>query len=285
MRLPAPLLRHNPRVHKNTFGHVLILAGSPRMLGAAALSTLAAMRSGAGLVTLGLPRSLNNIAQKKISHVVMTLPLPETNEHTISQAAFQVVQKYFDRYSAIAIGPGLTTHPGTKKFIHQVIVSSPVPLVIDADALNTLVGHCDLLDKNPTQKILTPHPGEWSRLIHQSKRKIEDNRQRCVKDFIQKYPSCTLLLKGHRTLVCQKGKKTYLNTTGNAGMATAGSGDVLTGMIAAFLAQGLESFEAAKWGAHLHGLAGDLALKRIPAASLIATDLIEYLPTAIQKAS
>jgi len=284
MQLPKPLLRNNPRAYKNNFGHVLVLAGSPRMLGAAALTSLAAMRSGAGLVTVGIPKSLNLTLQKKNSNVVMTWPLAETKEQTLSLSAFSKIQKSYSKFSAIAIGPGLSTNLNTQKLILKIIATSPIPLVIDADALNALVGHLDILKKTKTPKILTPHPGEIARLIGKSTKFIENNREQISKDFV-KHNSCMLVLKGYRTIIAAAGHKTCVNKTGNVGMATAGSGDVLTGMIAAFLGQGLSVFEAAKWGVYLHGKAGDLAAHEKGKVSMIAEDIIENISQSINGTS
>ena len=274
MQQPTPLLRKNSSAYKNTFGHVLVLAGSKRMLGAAALTSLAAMRSGTGLVTAGIPESLNSAAHKKLSSVIMTWPLKETPQQTIAASAYTQIKKEIEKYQAIALGPGLSQNPSTQKFILKVIENAPVSMVIDADALNALSGNLKILTKTDTLKILTPHPGEMVRLTGIPKKTIEANRQKVAKDFAQKH-QCILLLKGEKTVVACPEGQFYINKTGNVGMATAGSGDVLTGMIAAFLAQGLTSFEAAKWGAYFHGKAGDRAAKAKGAASMIATDIIK----------
>ena len=282
MRLPAQLLRRNPNVHKNQFGHVLVLAGSRTMLGAAALTGLSAMRAGAGLVTLGTPESLNLTLQRKISSVLMTLPLAQTREQSLSLAAYGEIQKKLNHFNTIAIGPGLSDHPSTRKLILKVIASVNRPLVIDADALNALAGNLQALLKIKNAKILTPHPGEMARLMGVRKEEIEKNRQGVAKKFALRY-KCVLVLKGHRTVVASPQGKMFLNRSGNAGMATAGSGDVLTGIIAAFLAQGLNSFEAARWGTYLHGKAGDLAAKTKTKTAMIATDIINYIPKAFRE--
>ncbi len=282
MRLPTLLSRRDQKAYKNRYGHVLILAGSPTMLGAAALTGLAAMRSGAGLVTLGVPKSLNLTLQKKISSVLMTLPLPETSQQTFSVAACDVLKKTFDKYQAIAIGPGISQQPQTQKFVLKVIAEVEKPLVIDADAINMLAGHLDVLTRNSTTKVLTPHPGEMARITGRSKQTIEQDRKRVAVNFAVKY-NCALLLKGHATVVASSDGKSYINKTGNPGMATAGSGDVLTGMIAAFLGQGMSGFDAAKWGAFLHGKAGDFAAQKKSRAAMIAADIIDNIPEAIKE--
>lgn len=286
MPLPTPLLRNNPDACKNTFGHVLILAGSRRLLGASALAGLAAMRCGAGLTTLGVPRSLNGVLQKKISPVLMTWPLPETPQQTFSSRAWNAIKPEIMQYQVIAVGPGLSRQTGTQHFVHKVIAQSPIPLVIDADALNALSGQLHLLTKTQTPKILTPHPGEFSRLSGLSKKSLAAMPPAQLKQTAGQWARdhhCTLILKGPRTLVCSPDGKIYRNTTGNAGMATAGSGDVLTGMLAALLAQGIDPFEAARCAVYIHGKAGDFAVKKTGKASLIATDIIETIPTALKR--
>jgi len=281
MRLPAPLLRRNPNVHKNDFGHVLVLAGSPGMIGAAALTSLSAMRAGAGLVTVGIPQSLNAVLQKKLSPVIMTLSLKETKEQTLSLDAFRQIHRVLDRFQVIAIGPGLSRNRSTQKLILKIIGTVQKPLVIDADALWALVQQLKILKKTSATKILTPHPGEMSKLLGLSKELIEKNRLKTASEFAQKY-HCTLVLKGHKTIVASSKGKVFLNKTGNAGMATAGSGDVLTGMITALLAQGLTDFDSAKYAVMLHGKSGDWAAKNKTKASLIATDIIDSIPQAFK---
>jgi len=276
MPLPVPLLRSNPRLSKKDFGHLLIIAGSPSMLGAAALSSLAALRSGAGMVTAAIPRALNLTLQKKISNCVMTLPLAQGRAAAFSLKAYDQLKKIWDQFDAIAIGPGIGRDPGTQRFVRKFIIDCPKALVIDADALFALAGHCQILLKAKGARVLTPHPGEMSRLTNQSIKKIENERLKIACDFARQY-NCVLLLKGHRTVVACADGKTYINRTGNVGMAKAGSGDVLTGMIAAFLGQGMESFEAAKYGAYYHGKAGDLAAKTKSKLSIIASDIIDEI--------
>lgn len=285
MRLPTPLLRQKINAYKNVFGHALILAGSPRMLGASALCGLSAMRAGAGLVTLGVPKSLNLTLQRKISSVLMTLPLPETLQQTFSVRAWVGIKNEIQTFSAVAIGPGITCNARTQMFVSAVLADCPLPLVIDADALNALaLTKLDILLNSKAPKILTPHTGEFRRLLH--KKEIPDennskNRCRVAKNFAKRY-QCVLVLKGHRTVVADPSGACYINTTGNSGMATAGSGDVLTGILTAFLAQGISPFEAAKLGVYIHGRAGDIAAKTIGKSSLIASDIIDFLPMAMK---
>lgn len=281
MPLPAPLSRRNPHQHKNDFGHILVLAGSARMLGAAALTCQAAMRAGAGLVTLGIPRSLNLTAQKKISSVVMTLPLAETPGQALSLKALTTLQKELYRYQVIALGPGLSRDHSTQKLILKIISMCDVPLVIDADALNALATQLTALHKQNNIRILTPHAGEMGRLINKRISNNEKQRILIARQFAQEH-NCILTLKGRRTIVADPQGRIYINTTGNVGMATAGSGDILTGIIAAFLAQKLKAFDAVKLACLVHGRSGDLAAKEKGKISLIATDMIEKLPQAIK---
>ena len=282
--LPLILSRSNPRQYKNNFGHVFILAGSAPMLGAAALTALSVMRSGAGLVTLGVPQSLNPAAQKKISNVIMTLPLRETKDHCVSSAAFKRIKEYLRRCNVLALGPGLSRNPSAQKLVLRLIKAIDLPVVIDADGLNNLAGHLRILKKQKAVRILTPHPGEMARLIKVSIACVESDRKKTALRFAKKY-NCVVLLKGHRTIVASPDGRVTINGTGNVGMATAGSGDVLTGVVSSFIAQGVETNQAVRSAAYIHGLAGDLAAKDLGKASLIATDLIDYLPQAFKKLS
>ncbi len=266
------------------------------MLGASALSSLAAMRSGAGMVTAAVPAGLNLTLQKKISNCVMTKPLAQSKSGAFSLKAYGQIERTWDLFDAIAIGPGLGRELGTLQMARRVIIHCPKPLVIDADALFALAGHTDILPKAEGPRILTPHTGEMSRLIsghklpvipakagiqdRQSSKEIEASRLKTTRDFARRY-NCVLLLKGHRTVVASPEGKTYINKTGNAGMATAGSGDVLTGIIGAFLAQGMGAFEAAKYGAYYHGKAGDLAAKDRKKPGMIAPDIIDHLKNSM----
>jgi len=281
MQLPTQLSRRKKYSHKNDYGHILVLAGSKTMLGAGALTCLAALRSGAGLVTFGIPKSLNLTAQKKISNEIMTLPLEETKDQAISIKAYAKIKSDLNKYNVIAIGPGIGKNKSTKSFIYKIIENSKLPLVVDADALNALSENINILKKVKAPIVLTPHPGEFSRLSKLSKKTIQSDRKKCASEFSKKF-NCTLLLKGNKTIASSQ-NKIYINNTGNPGMATAGSGDVLTDIIAAFIGQGLSPFDAAKYGTFIHGFAGDIASKKTSQISLIASDIIKYLPAALRK--
>lgn len=273
--------RRKPDTHKGDYGHIFILAGSLGFSGAAVLCANSAMRSGAGLVTLGLPESLYNIAAKRVFLEVMCKPLPQTEEKTLSLSAYPKISEFAKNTDVLALGPGLSQNSQTQKLIRRIISDNHKPMVIDADALNALAGHLDILKLNSNLKILTPHPGEFSRLIGKPTDYIQKNREILAKRFACDYNK-VLVLKGHHTIVASA-DKTYVNKTGNPGMATAGSGDVLTGIISALLGQGLDGFSAAKTGVYLHGLAGDLAARKKTQAGMIASDIIDHIPAAIKK--
>jgi len=281
MPLPSVLLRRNPNLNKKDFGHVLVVAGSQSMLGAAALCSLSAMRAGAGLVTAAVAKSLNLTLQKKISPVVMTLSLAQNSNGTLSLKAFDDLKEIFSKFNAVVIGPGMGLDASTCQFIYKMIEHFPGPMVVDADALNALAKNVKVLPRAKGPRILTPHEGEMSRLIGRSTKDVKANRKEIALYFAL-HNNCTVVLKGHRTLIASAYGKVVVNTNGNVGMATAGSGDVLTGVIAAFLAQGIAPFEAARLGVYCHGKAGDLAAKAKSKASLIATDIIDYLPKVIR---
>ncbi len=285
MRLPARLLCRNKKAHKGDFGHILILAGSARFSGAGILSATAAMRSGAGLVTLGIPKSLNSAVIKIKPAEVMTLPLEETGEITLSLKAFKKIKDFMSRIDVVVVGPGLSQNKSTQALTRKVIENIKKPTVIDADGLNALVGHLEVLrsNRNLSLAVLTPHQGELARILGIKISEIENKRPSIAEKFVRDF-GLTLVLKGYHTAVADK-THLFINTTGNPGMATAGSGDVLSGMIAAFLGQGLTPFLAAKYAVFLHGLAGDLAAKEKTQISLIASDIIDKIPEAIKRCS
>jgi len=289
MRLPTQLLHRKPNAHKGDFGHIFILGGSIRFSGAALLCAEAAMRSGAGLVTLGIPKILTNAVIKIKPKEVMILPLEQTKEGSLSLAAYKKAKDFIKDINVLVIGPGLTQNKSTQSLVRKVISKTDKPTVIDADGLNALVGHLNLLKvtRSPghqVTKILTPHPGEMARLLGIKVSKVQTKRKDIAKQFAQDY-NCTVVLKGYKTVVADPQGKVYLNRTGNPGMATAGSGDVLAGIIGAFLGQGLNAFEAAKYAAYLHGLAGDLAAGEKTQMGMAASDIIAKIPEAIKKCS
>lgn len=256
------------------------------MAGSGILCANSAMRSGAGLVTLGLPSGLRDIAYRRISLEVMLKVLPQTKAGTLSLGAYADVMDMMERADVLAVGPGLSRNPRTQGLVRKLLKNISKPAVIDADAINALCGHLDILKEasrsNKPVNILTPHLGEFSRLTGAAVSFIKKNTQRLAKSFAKDY-NIILVLKSHNTLVASGRGDIYVNKTGNPGMATAGSGDCLTGIISSLMAQGLKAFDAAKLGVYLHGIAGDLAAKEKTQAALIASDIIEKLPLAINK--
>lgn len=266
--------------HKGTFGHVGIIAGSSGKSGAAALAAKAALRVGAGLVTVATPAGVQASVGSGLPEV-MTLPLPETAEHTLSRQALPQLQTFLQSRTAIGIGPGLSTHAETAGVIRTLIAQCDRPIVIDADALNALAGHTNLLRSCPISPILTPHPGEMARLLGESTTAtVNHNRLDIAQDFARTHASI-VVLKGARTIIAHPHGSTAITPTGNPGMATAGTGDVLTGILTGLLAQGISPWEAAQSGVYLHGFAGDLAAQAYGYPSLMAGDLLNYLPQAI----
>jgi len=276
------LLKKRPRdSHKRDFGNIFVLAGSMALTGAAALCSNAALRSGAGLVTLGIPISLNSAMAKKLTEV-MTYSLDETKEVTLSSKAEKKILKKAISSDVVVIGPGLSQHPETQKLIRSLIVKIEKPMVLDADALNAISKKTKVLKNIKAKYVVTPHTGEMARLIGKDAGYIKNNRLIVAKKFSRDY-NAVVVLKGAGTIVAEPGGKYYINNTGNPGMATAGSGDVLAGIIAGFLGQGLEIFDASAIGVHTHGLAGDLAAKDKGELGLIAGDILENIPYAIKE--
>ncbi len=262
--------------HKGDYGHLFIIGGSPGLTGAVCLAGLSALRSGCGLVTIGIPEGLNHIIEIKLTEV-MSLPLPETEDHFFSPDAFEKTIEFIEKKAdCVLIGPGISLHKETKKFVKKIIPEIKKPLIIDADALKIISEDLKLIEKIKEKPILTPHPGEMSYLTGLKIDEIQKNRKRTAEEFAKQY-NVILILKGYRTVVTD-GENTYINLTGNPGMATAGSGDVLAGIIGGLLATGEDKFISAKYGVFIHGLAGDIAAKEKGEISLIASDIIEKLP-------
>lgn len=266
--------------HKGSFGHVLIVGGSVGKTGAGAMAGLGAARAGAGLVTLAVPASLHELMEVKLTEV-MTEPLAETAEQTVAREALPRIQTLLEGKQALALGPGLSEHKETIQVVLELIESSSCPLVLDADAVNGLAGHLEVLTRAGAPVILTPHPGEMGRLLERSAAEIQNDRLAVVQSFSEKY-GVTLVLKGARTLICSSGGRLAINSSGNPGLASGGTGDVLTGLIAGFLAQGLSSFDAACLGVYCHGKAADRLAIRWGDRGMMATDLLEEIPTVLK---
>ncbi len=268
-----------PAAHKGDFGKILVLAGSSGMTGAATLASLAALRVGGGLTILCIPRSLNAILEEKLTEV-MTKPLPETPQGTLSLDAEAEIDALLEWADVLAIGPGLSTVPETGELIRRIVKKTTIPMVIDADGLNAISGREDILEKKKTPRIITPHYGELSRLNGLSIDDIAKNRIEVARESASRFGG-TVVLKGAPTVIGHSDGYVYVNSTGNSGMATPGTGDVLTGMVVGFLAQGCSTLDASLCGVYLHGLAGDTGAQAVGQRSLIAGDLIDFLSGAL----
>jgi NAD(P)H-hydrate epimerase len=278
--LTALLLPRKADAHKGDYGHLLVLSGSPGKTGAAAMVCEAALRVGTGLITLGIPKSLNAIMEVKLTEA-MTEPLPETRNQTLSLSAQQRIMELCERKSALAIGPGLSLQSETARLIQRIVRHTHLPAVIDADGLTALAGKIPSTGKNRRNLILTPHPGEMARLLGTTVPEIQKNRVEVARNFAQE-KGLVVVLKGARSIVASPEGDIYINPTGNPGMASGGMGDVLTGMVGGFLAQGFSPLEAAKLGVYLHGLVGDFVAHGKGGRGMGATDLIQETPKTLR---
>jgi ADP-dependent NAD(P)H-hydrate dehydratase / NAD(P)H-hydrate epimerase len=268
--------------HKSSYGHVLILAGSKGKTGAAAMTCLGALRAGAGLVTLGIPESLNSIMEIKLTET-MTEPLPEGEPGSLGPAALPKIQSLCEGKKALAIGPGLSTSGGTKALVqamlHQI---KEIPVVIDADGLNALSETPEGLKTLAGRAILTPHPGEMSRLTGRPVKEIQSDRIRSALSFSRKY-GIVVVLKGARTVIADPEGPIYLNPFAHSILASGGTGDVLTGLILGFLAQGLSPIKAASLGVFLHGQAGAWLAHERAGQGILASELLDKIPSLISQ--
>jgi NAD(P)H-hydrate epimerase len=283
----TPLVTLPPRradSHKGDYGRVLIVGGSRGMAGAAALAGMSTLRSGAGLVTIATPASVQPTVAS-FSPCYMTVPLVEDDDGIADFANVMDLAAAREAYDVWAVGPGLGRSAGVVELVAQLYRDIPRPMVVDADGLNALA---KALERNPRAfdqpagpRVLTPHPGEFARLAGAPVKGSAAERAERVAALCQRDGSgrTIVVLKGHETVVGDAGRYA-VNSTGNPGMATGGSGDCLTGVIAALLGQGLEPWDAARLGVHLHGLAGNFAAAELGQVSLVASDLIDYLPAA-----
>jgi ADP-dependent NAD(P)H-hydrate dehydratase len=275
-----PLLPSRPRdAHKGSFGRVLVVAGSRGMSGAAVLCGSAALRGGAGLVRVAVPHGiLPTVAAANPCY--MTAPLAEDDHGRVAADALPALLELAHASTVVAIGPGLGQGEGPGVVVKELLARINAPVVLDADGLNALGSDPSPLRGRTAPLILTPHPGEFARLLGSDTAAVQADRQSLAVRFAEAN-RVVLVLKGQGTVVTD-GTRLYVNTTGNPGMATGGSGDVLTGVIAALAAQRLEPFEAAQLGVFLHGCAGDLAAAHLGEVGLIAADLLDQLPRAVR---
>jgi NAD(P)H-hydrate epimerase len=273
-RLPA----RPPAGHKGTFGHVLLVAGSEGKTGAAALAAQGAGRAGAGLVTLACPAGLNDILEVKCTEA-MTAPLPETQRRSLSAAALEAVLGLAAERDAVGLGPGIGREPETGELVRELLLRLEGPLALDADALFALAREPERLRRRRAPTLLTPHPGEAARLLGARAADLERDRPGAARRLAAR-TGAVVLLKGAASVIAGPDGRTVVNPTGGPALGSGGTGDVLLGVVAAFLAQGMEPFEAAALAAYLHGFAGDRLAARLGPAGLLAEDLAAELPLA-----
>jgi ADP-dependent NAD(P)H-hydrate dehydratase / NAD(P)H-hydrate epimerase len=275
------LPRRNPDSHKGTYGHAFVIAGSSGKTGAAAMAAQAAMRVGAGLVTIGVPAALNQILAIKVTEA-MTEPLPDSGTGFLNIDAWPRIQDVLPGKTVIAVGPGISDREETAALVFKIIESAGKPLVIDADGLNAVSRNPEILKKATAPVVLTPHPGEMARLTGTTTQAVQADRIAAARKFSSDF-GVTLVLKGSRTVIAEPSGHVYINPTGNPGMASGGMGDVLTGMIAGFIAQGFDAFFSAQLAVFMHGRCGDqLAVKR-GSVGILATDICDEIPATLHE--
>lgn len=275
------LPKRNKEAHKGTYGRVGIIAGSRGMTGAPYLSSQAALRVGAGLVYTIVPKYIEDIMCIKLTEAIIK-PIEDMGRgNFVNKFASEIIEA-IEGLDALALGPGYGVDIDRIYLVEKIIKSCKVPIVIDADGINCISHNPDILAGNKKEIIITPHPGEMARIVGKNIGEVQGDRENYAKYVAQKY-NIYVVLKGHNTIVASPKGDIYVNKTGNPGMATAGSGDVLTGMIVGFLGQGLKSFEAAKLGVYLHGMAGDIACKDKGEYSLIASDILENISVSMKR--
>lgn len=260
--------------HKGNYGKILLLCGSRGYTGAAALAALGALRTGAGLVYLGVPESIYEIEAVKLLEPIV-LPFPDTNG-MFSAESIEKAAALLPKMDAVLIGPGLGQSEGTSEFVRFVLKNAACPVVLDADGINVISAHKNILRERTASTILTPHDGEFARIGGI----LADDRCQCAASIAQELNSI-ILLKGHRTVITD-GESCYINQTGNPGMATGGSGDVLAGIIVSLLGQGIAPLQAAAAGAWLHGRAGDICAQEIGQYGMLPQDMIHVLPRLLR---
>jgi NAD(P)H-hydrate epimerase len=269
--------------HKGTYGHLFILSGALGKTGAAVMAGKAALKMGAGLVTVGTPKSCLPIVARSMAEL-MTEPLPETEEKTFSAQALEPSLRLLEGKDALLLGPGISTHDSTAEFVLGLLPRVRIPVVLDADALNILSSTPEVLKSLKTPVVVTPHPGEFARLLRISTQDVIRNKLELAPKFAEEY-GVILVLKGYRTLTATPDGFVFINPTGNPGMATAGTGDVLSGMLASMIIQGKDILGAVLAAVYIHGQSGDIAAQKIGEKALTAGSIIRYLPSAIKSIS
>jgi hydroxyethylthiazole kinase-like uncharacterized protein yjeF len=285
----APMIGPRPaESNKGSYGHVLVVGGSVGKAGSVAMAGMAALRAGAGLSTVATAKSvLSTVAG--FSPELMTEPMPETDAGTIATSAGVRIDELLKSMTVVAIGPGISRDPHTATLVRSLVAHQKIPMVVDADGLNAFEGHTNELNGKDRLLVITPHPGEMARLIGRSIAEVQKDRLGVARQFAREH-ELIVVLKGHRTLVVHPDGEAWVNTTGNPGMATGGTGDILTGMVAGMLAQEKRAQNpqsallAVCAAVHLHGLAGDVMRETVGEHSLVATDLLRGLPAAFERA-
>ncbi len=267
--------------NKGTLGSLLCICGSYGMAGAAIMAGKAALRCGLGLLKIAVPKSIYPVCATNILESVY-YPLEETSNGVISSKNTDFLLEMCEKSSAVLIGCGLSVCDDTKNLVQSVITNCEKPLVIDADALNCICNKPEFLKNLKAPAIITPHPGEMARLLHSTPKTVNSNRENTAINFAKKFGVVTVL-KGAGTIIASPDGEVYINHTGNSGMATGGSGDVLSGIIGSLLAQGASPINAAAAGVFLHGTIGDLAAEKLGKISMLPTDMIDMIPTAYLK--
>lgn len=270
-----------PDIHKGGTGHLLVIAGSTGKTGAAAMTAMSAMRAGAGLVSLGVPQSLNAILESQVLEA-MTEPLPDIDQGKLGESAFDTIKELAAGKQCLAVGPGLGQAEETRALVNRIIKESPAPLVIDADGLNNLAEDTQILQNLKVPVILTPHPGEMARLKKTSAAAIQADRVKSARDFAREF-NVHVVLKGAGTVIAHPDGSVYINPTGNPGMAAGGMGDVLTGVIAGLVTQGFSPESATHAGVYLHGAAADTLAESIGPVGYLAGEVMDAVPGEIKK--
>jgi len=277
--MAALLPTRDPRAHKGSVGRVLVAGGSVGLTGAVALAARAALRSGAGYVRAAVPRSLNDVLEVKLTEE-MTVPMPETPERTLALAALEPLLARCSEADVVVMGSGLSRHREAAELARRVVAGSERPLVIDADGLSAFEGLADAFVRSAAPRVLTPHLGEMRRLTGIDTAILDTDRIDSAREWARRWHS-VVVLKGAPTVIAGPDGATTVNPTGNPGMATVGMGDVLAGVIAALIAQGLAPYDAARLGAYAHGLAGDRVAAELGPLGLVAGDVAEAMPKAL----
>lgn len=279
LRALKHIRKRKSNTHKGTYGKIAVIAGSIGMTGASYLSSKAALRTGSGLVYTLVPKELVNIMSIKLTEAVIKPINDDGNGFFISDGVDEIMS-LIDKCDAVLIGPGLGTRQSTKEMIYKIVKNTKKPLLIDADGLNCIAGKLDILKERKAETVITPHIGEMKRLIEKKTINYE-KKVILTREFSYKYNVVTVL-KGNKTVIASPKGEYFINTTGNPGMATAGSGDVLSGIITSLIGQGIDCFNAATCGAFIHGLAGDIGAENIGEYGLLAEDIMNNIPYAIK---